>query len=55
MAPQQRILLETAWEALENAGVPPMLLAGTDTGVFFGVGSDDYGRQMLDDLPRIEA
>ncbi|MCF4123361.1 acyltransferase domain-containing protein [Antribacter sp. KLBMP9083] len=55
MDPQQRILLETAWEALENAGVPPTSLAAGDAGVFIGVGSDDYGRQMLEDLPRIEA
>ncbi|GAA1980822.1 phthiocerol type I polyketide synthase PpsA [Nocardiopsis rhodophaea] len=55
MDPQQRILLEVAWEAVENAGVPPLSLAESDTGVFIGVGSDDYGRQMLEDLPRIEA
>lgn len=55
MDPQQRITLEVVWQALEHAGIPPGSLAGTDTGVFVGVGSDDYGRQMLEDLPRIEA
>ncbi|MFC9057721.1 type I polyketide synthase [Streptomyces sp. NPDC057074] len=55
MDPQQRIVLEVAWEALEHAGVPPRGLAGGDTGVFIGVGSDDYGRRLLEDLPRIEA
>lgn len=55
MDPQQRIVLEVVWEALEHAGVPPHSLAGTDAGVFVGVGADDYGRQMLEDLPGIEA
>ncbi|MER0448731.1 type I polyketide synthase [Streptomyces sp. Edi4] len=55
MDPQQRIVLEVSWEALEHAGIAPQSLAGTDTGVFVGVGSDDYGRRMLEDLPRIEA
>ncbi|MFI6277216.1 type I polyketide synthase [Streptomyces sp. NPDC050988] len=55
MDPQQRIILELAWEALEHAGIPPRDLAGSDAGVFMGVGSDDYGRRMLEDLPHIEA
>src|SRR5215475_8683937 len=54
MDPQQRLALEVSWEALEHAGVPPDTLAGTDTGVFMGVNSDDYGRRLLEDLPRIE-
>ncbi|MDP9870274.1 MULTISPECIES: type I polyketide synthase [Streptosporangium] len=55
MDPQQRIVLELAWEALEHAGIPPRDLGGSDAGVFMGVGADDYGRRLLEDLPRIEA
>ncbi|WP_345220071.1 type I polyketide synthase, partial [Streptomyces cremeus] len=40
--PQQRVVLETAWEALERTGVDPHTLRGGDTGVFFGGGSGDY-------------
>ena len=55
MDPQQRISVETVWEALEHAGIPPQSLAGSDTAVFMGVNSDDYSRLLLEDLPNIEA
>ncbi|MEV5142150.1 type I polyketide synthase [Streptomyces syringium] len=42
MDPQQRIVLEAAWEALERAGIDPVTLRGTDAGVFVGGGSGDY-------------
>ncbi|MBL3671252.1 SDR family NAD(P)-dependent oxidoreductase [Streptomyces sp. M2CJ-2] len=40
--PQQRVLLETAWEAVERAGIDPQSLAGSATGVFAGVMYHDY-------------
>jgi acyl transferase domain-containing protein/enoyl-CoA hydratase/carnithine racemase/SAM-dependent methyltransferase len=41
MDPQQRLMLETAWRALENAGYRPDQLP-RDTGVFVGVSGRDY-------------
>ena len=50
--PQQRIFLETAWAALEDAGRPPRAGGGGATGprvgVFAGVSDNDYDRLLAD-------
>ncbi|MGU3499102.1 sulfolipid-1 biosynthesis phthioceranic/hydroxyphthioceranic acid synthase [Mycobacterium sp. C31M] len=40
--PQHRLLLETAWEAIEHAGIDPATLQGSLTGVFMGLTHGDY-------------
>jgi acyl transferase domain-containing protein/acyl carrier protein len=42
MDPQQRLVLEVSWEALEHAGIDPSGLVGSATGVFVGVTAGDY-------------
>ncbi|MFG1915823.1 type I polyketide synthase [Micromonospora sp. NPDC048898] len=41
--PSQRLMLESSWEALEDAGIDPASLRGSDTGVFCGAVTSDYG------------
>ncbi|MET8578135.1 type I polyketide synthase, partial [Streptomyces sp. NPDC005012] len=43
MDPQQRLVLETSWEALERAGIRPASLGESRTGVYLGTMSSDYG------------
>ncbi|GAA1397236.1 type I polyketide synthase [Kitasatospora putterlickiae] len=50
MDPQQRLLLETSWEAIEHAGIDPTSLRGSDTGVFAGVVTTDYGGMSSGEL-----
>jgi acyl transferase domain-containing protein/acyl carrier protein len=59
MDPQQRILMEVAWEALEDAGIQPSALSGSPTGVFIGSWLQDFetrliGDPTVDDLKSID-
>ncbi|MFF2722136.1 type I polyketide synthase, partial [Streptomyces sp. NPDC058011] len=42
MDPQQRVLMESAWEVFENAAIDPATLKGSRTGVFVGVVEESY-------------
>lgn len=44
MDPQQRLMMELSWEALEDAGIPPTSLKGSPFGVFFGAMWNDYDK-----------
>ena len=50
MDPQQRLMLETSWEALEQAGIDPTQLRGSATGVFAGVIHASYGGEVKGEL-----
>ncbi|MDG2305443.1 MAG: beta-ketoacyl synthase N-terminal-like domain-containing protein [Candidatus Binatia bacterium] len=42
MDPQQRMSLEVAWEAIENAGIAPDRLSGCRVGVYLGLATWEY-------------
>ncbi|WP_435112844.1 type I polyketide synthase [Nocardiopsis synnemataformans] len=46
MDPQQRLMLELVWEALEDARTAPDTLEGSRTGVFVGVTWNDYANLL---------
>ncbi|MGW1054580.1 SDR family NAD(P)-dependent oxidoreductase [Streptomyces sp. NPDC002521] len=48
MDPQQRLVLETSWQALEDAGIDPTALRGTPAGMFFGAEVQEYGPRLHD-------
>ena len=45
--PQERLLLETAWEALEQVGLRRDELVDASTGVFVGISGNDYQARLL--------
>jgi acyl transferase domain-containing protein/acyl-CoA synthetase (AMP-forming)/AMP-acid ligase II/acyl carrier protein len=51
MDPQQRLVLEVGWEALEDAGMAAESIAGSRTGVFLGIANSDYSRLLIDANP----
>jgi len=56
MDPQQRLILEVAWEALERAGQNPHRLEGSATGVYVGISNADYAQLLLAQPPeRLDA
>ncbi|MBE2224008.1 MAG: type I polyketide synthase, partial [Anaerolineae bacterium] len=54
MDPQQRMLLEVSWEALERAGYAPDSLNGSTAGVFVGICNTDYHQMTKHDLDKID-
>jgi acyl transferase domain-containing protein len=54
MDPQQGVVLETAWQALEVAGIVPRSLAGSRTGVFVGISNSDFDRMWSRDGTRLD-
>jgi acyl transferase domain-containing protein len=55
MDPQQRLVLETAWEAVEEAGLPVERLRERPTGVFLGLYGGDYLTAQLSGQAAINA
>ena len=48
MDPEQRLLMECSWEALEHAGIDPTSLRGSATGVFTGIFGQSYSSEATD-------
>jgi acyl transferase domain-containing protein/acyl carrier protein len=44
--PQHRLVLESAWHALEDADIDPRSIRGSRTGVFVGISYGDYARVL---------
>jgi len=55
MDPQQKLVLEVAWEALEHAAIPPATLNRTETGVFLGICGFDHALRLSPDEHRIDS
>ncbi|MGW4114469.1 type I polyketide synthase [Actinosynnema sp. NPDC004786] len=52
--PQHRLLLEVVWEALERAGIDPVALRGSRTGVYAGAVTNDYATLLANSTDDVE-
>lgn len=55
MDPMQRLLLQSTWAALEDAGHAPSALSGRDIGVFMGIGNAEYASLMRSSACPVDA
>ncbi|MCP4178439.1 MAG: acyltransferase domain-containing protein [bacterium] len=55
MDPQQRIMLELSWDALENSGYNPLNLKGTSCGVYLGIYDMDHSLNGASDVSALES
>ena len=55
MDPQQRILMEVVWAAVEDAGYKAGELSGTKTGLFMGVANSGYDKLIINSGMDMEA
>ena len=53
--PQQRMMLEVTWQALEDAGIDPERIRGSRTGVYSGISNDEYRMLVVDSAKPSEA
>jgi acyl transferase domain-containing protein/thioesterase domain-containing protein/acyl carrier protein len=54
MDPQQRLVLEVAWEALQHAAIDPATLSDTATGVYLGASGIEYAQLTASALDKVE-
>ena len=45
MEPQQRLMIEVTWDALDDAGIPPESILGERVAVMLGYMAEDYSRE----------